>query len=558
MSQSIFCELPIVGTEKKAKISAIDFEKCEKIKWYEDKSQSPNYPYNMSYGRLHLFIMNPRPDDIDPLFVVDHKDRDPFNASRENLRFVSLSFNAYNRASPVNQFKGTYFNPKTLKWRAKFRDNILGYFDTEKKAGYRVMAEAINHYGIWAIESTIFTDNFSAEEMQAAQNEHFEIIPKIKKILPKGVTFYGDKYIAKYKKQCLGKFSTEKEALDCYQKAKQINLENEHKLHFELPITRNESGQAYIQVKDIQTIVDDDLWHTLTYNTSWNLNNAKYVVGYVADKHTPLHKAILKLRQIEPDLSRTRENQTVDHINRDKHDNRTQNLRWATNAEQTHNQTNKKELRGIHKVKGCELWRAELCKDGFKYRLGSFDTAEKAALAFDFKAKELFGSYACLNFPDNQDEQAPDIYSRPNLSGYTGVYFDSELGSYQATLTHEKKSLHLGYFETAEQAARAYDWHRFEKLGNKSYGFNFPEEVLNHDSSKPPVKKPKPVIIGESGFKGVSWEESKKRWRSTVYCNGKRNHAGYHREVLDAARAYDAMALSLLGPETYLNFPETE
>jgi len=37
---------------------------------------------------------------------------------------------------------------------------------------------------------------------------------------------------------------------------------------------------------------------------------------------------------------------------------------------------------------------------GKRYNVGHFDTEIDAALAYDRKARELFGSYAYLNFPD--------------------------------------------------------------------------------------------------------------------------------------------------------------
>lgn len=45
-------------------------------------------------------------------------------------------------------------------------------------------------------------------------------------------------------------------------------------------------------------------------------------------------------------------------------------------------------------------WLANVCKNGVKYRLGSFATEEEAARAYDEKALELFGAeYVTLNFP---------------------------------------------------------------------------------------------------------------------------------------------------------------
>lgn len=37
-----------------------------------------------------------------------------------------------------------------------------------------------------------------------------------------------------------------------------------------------------------------------------------------------------------------------------------------------------------------------------------------------------------------------------------GAYFRKDMGKFQATIKHNRKSRHLGYFDTAEEAHRAY------------------------------------------------------------------------------------------------------
>lgn len=41
---------------------------------------------------LHHFIIGPRPADVPEDYVVDHANRNPLDARRENLRFVSVQF----------------------------------------------------------------------------------------------------------------------------------------------------------------------------------------------------------------------------------------------------------------------------------------------------------------------------------------------------------------------------------------------------------------------------------------------------------------------------------
>ena len=79
----------------------------------------------------------------------------------------------------------------------------------------------------------------------------------------------------------------------------------------------------------------------------------------------------------------------VDHINRDTHDNRIENLRLAS---YTQNEWNKPKL-------GCSFesgkWRARIKKKGKSIHLGMFDTKEDAQAAYENYAAELHGEFKC-------------------------------------------------------------------------------------------------------------------------------------------------------------------
>tara|TARA_R110002012_G_C11287276_1_gene571524 strand:+ start:67 stop:546 length:480 start_codon:yes stop_codon:yes gene_type:complete len=63
---------------------------------------------------------------------------------------------------------------------------------------------------------------------------------------------------------------------------------------------------------------------------------------------------------------------TVDHINRNKKDNRLINLRWATKREQEYNkglnQNNTSGFKGVHYQKRRNTWMAELLVNGKKFQ----------------------------------------------------------------------------------------------------------------------------------------------------------------------------------------------
>ncbi len=88
----------------------------------------------------------------------------------------------------------------------------------------------------------------------------------------------------------------------------------------------------------------------------------------------------------------------VDHINRDKLDNRKENLRICTGAENSRNrEQNKGNFKGVHYSKKNRNWVAQITKDYHVYHLGSFSTEIEGAIAYNQKAIELHGEYAYQN-----------------------------------------------------------------------------------------------------------------------------------------------------------------
>ena len=89
----------------------------------------------------------------------------------------------------------------------------------------------------------------------------------------------------------------------------------------------------------------------------------------------------------------------VDHINRDGLDNRRANLRIASPSQNAANGPPRNGRRYRGTVKQGIKWRAEICVLYKHCRLGTFDTEEQAARAYDDAAKKFFGEFAYLNFP---------------------------------------------------------------------------------------------------------------------------------------------------------------
>jgi hypothetical protein len=58
-----------------------------------------------------------------------------------------------------------------------------------------------------------------------------------------------------------------------------------------------------------------------------------------------------------------------------------------------------------------------------------------------------------------------------------------------------------------------------------------------------------------SRFKGVSWSKQKRKWCAEIRVNGTGKHIGFFSDEVEAAKAYDAVAISLRGEFARVNFP---
>ena len=93
----------------------------------------------------------------------------------------------------------------------------------------------------------------------------------------------------------------------------------------------------------------------------------------------------------------------VDHVNHNSLDNRRENLRPATTAQNIANQRHKRggssKYKGVCWNKQRGYWIAQIKVNWKAVYLGLFDSEEDAARAYDVAAIEAFGEFAYLNFP---------------------------------------------------------------------------------------------------------------------------------------------------------------
>jgi hypothetical protein len=140
----------------------------------------------------------------------------------------------------------------------------------------------------------------------------------------------------------------------------------------------------------------------------------------------------------------------VDHINRQKRDNRRCNLRITTRGANIQNSPRPNSVSGYHGVTWCrstKCWRVRVKEKVISYH----DCPEEAALAYNLKAVETWGPQAYVNKlpPDFVPQKRPQCR---NFSGYRGVTFNKKKELWVVRLREK----YIGSFKSREMAALAY------------------------------------------------------------------------------------------------------
>lgn len=367
-------------------ISAEDLPEVSKHKW---RLGAGGYPQGGPDNRpLHHFIMGPRPGDVPDDYVLDHANRRSLDASRPNLRWVSRSFNGWNKVTdpPASGYRGvSYHADCDNKWVARFRDRHLGTFAEPRQAFVAYAAAAVAEWPQWAPSSDLLLGEglLTAQEMDALQQQ--TPVVKMSRNVPKGVfqTKWG--FNASFRNKLIGTYKTVKQAEAAYNSTVDGDLRSRWEQHQMVNPPRNEKGQTVILLsgrrgQGFQTIVPEQLWHHLTFKRSWGLMPSGYVSGRWLGKGILLHQLVYQL--LHPSYVPTRAI-TIDHINHERSDQSEDNLRAATHSMQARNKRKRQGASsrhiGVHKFG--KLWKAEFAVDGTRFR------ARSGAKGFTFKTE---------------------------------------------------------------------------------------------------------------------------------------------------------------------------
>jgi len=139
-----------------AVVSDEDYERVAKIKWYardfRHRGKRRFYAYNDTHGLMHRFLFG------GSFKVIDHKNGNPLDNRRENLRGCTQQQNCFNQAiqkrNKSSRFKGVSLNKQNQKWRSYIKKSgikfTLGEFTDEVSAAKAYNRKSLELFGEFA------------------------------------------------------------------------------------------------------------------------------------------------------------------------------------------------------------------------------------------------------------------------------------------------------------------------------------------------------------------------------------------------------------------------
>lgn len=144
-----------------------------------------------------------------------------------------------------------------------------------------------------------------------------------------------------------------------------------------------------------------------------------------------------------------------DHKNRNRLDNRRENLRICTPSQNTANSkacnrvTKTSRYKGVGHRGRSQLWSAVIGVNGKYLELGSYEHETDAAIAYDSAARFYYAEFAATNFPGTSQTDAKtlrlhahQLLKERTTSRYIGVFYYASRKKWKAHLNGK----HLGYF----------------------------------------------------------------------------------------------------------------
>ena len=206
--------------------------------------------------------------------------------------------------------------------------------------------------------------------------------------LPKGVSVSKGTFIADINGEKTH-FDRVEDAIAA-RKAHEDELEKKRRVEvFSRPITEDEDGNAIITLTNgMVSKVDHERWHEVSLYSWYYLKGYAYTM--IDGRCVSLHRFV---RRLGPPNEHTLP--VVDHLNRNKLDNRLENLHettWSFNAfNRPKKQGTRSNFIGVCVSRHGRFW-ASIHHEGKAYYLGTYRDEKPAAYAYDCKAEFFMAS----------------------------------------------------------------------------------------------------------------------------------------------------------------------
>ena len=156
----------------------------------------------------------------------------------------------------------------------------------------------------------------------------------------------------------------------------------------------HDDGSAELKIESKTVLIDANFVDSLS-KYQWSIGTHGYAVSGCGRDQILMHRFITGAKG----------GCQVDHINRNKLDNRRENLRLVTAQQNRFNSgiqsNNTSGYKGVCQTESGK-WQAQIALDRKSIYLGLFDDAVSAAKAYDTAAVALFGEYASPNMTDEK------------------------------------------------------------------------------------------------------------------------------------------------------------
>jgi len=346
---------------------------------------------------LHRYIMSVlEKKDIPESYVVHHINSLRYDNTVKNLEIATYSLNnaaiKREKTSSITKYKGLHFSKGVNKWVAQitynYRTYHLGFFNSDYDAAYQ---HDMHHYAIH--RTTIGSNNLLDDDNKKRIDENpTDFLPVAKyddRELPKYVVqLPSGSYRVRFRAHKVDKVF--QELNDATQFIEEFTKNLEKLKNDEIlakPIVRNEDGIPIIPVVKTK---DNTIYYAFVDEADYyNIVKQKWCLdkdGYATSNNVMMHRLIMGCQP--------RDRSTIDHINRNRLDNRkSMNLRFATGSLNARNKSKREgcssKYTGVYWKVDRDKWEAYITINGRRKHIGYFDVEEDARDAYNEVYKEI-------------------------------------------------------------------------------------------------------------------------------------------------------------------------